>query len=107
MPVGLRAESVASAVVLHFPDSESRCGGGGKSPPLQPHGFRFVYSEWQLGQTMGSPPLTDTSLGTSWQAGKFKILLGAIKKNNGRVGQGQAAVSSTSLRFALMQATAG
>ena len=92
MPVGLRAESVASAVLLNFPGSESRCGGGGKSAPLQPHGFKFVYSEWQLGQTMGSPPLTDTSLGKSWQAGKFKILLGAIKKNKGRVGQRRAAV---------------
>jgi hypothetical protein len=87
MPVGLRAESGVSAVVFHFPGSESRCGGGGKSAPLQPHGFKFVYSEWQLGQTMGSPPYTDTSLGKSRQAGKFKIWLGAIKKNNGRAGQ--------------------
>lgn len=63
MPVGLRAESGVSAVVFHFPGSESRGGGGGKSAPLQPHGFKFVYSEWQLGQTMGSPPLTDMSLG--------------------------------------------
>ena len=65
MPVGLRAESVVFAVVLHFPGSESRGGGGGKSPPLQPHGFKVVYSEWQLGQTMESPPSTDTSLGKS------------------------------------------
>ena len=92
MPVGLRAESVASAALPNFPGSESRGGGGGKSPPVQPQGFNDVVSEWQLGQTMGSPLLTDTSLGNSWQAGKFKILLGAIKKNNGRVGQRRAAV---------------
>jgi hypothetical protein len=73
MPVGLRAESVASAVLLNFPGSESRCGGGGKSAPVQPQGFNDVVSEWHLGQTMGSPPGTDTSLGKSWQAGKFKI----------------------------------
>jgi hypothetical protein len=63
MPVGLRAESFVFAVVLHFPGSESRRGGGGKSAPLQPHGFNDVVSEWQLGQTMGSPPYADTSLG--------------------------------------------
>jgi hypothetical protein len=73
MPVGLRAASVVFAVVLHFPGSESRCGGGGKSAPLQPQGFNDVVSEWQLGQTMGSPPHTDTSIGKSWRAGKFKI----------------------------------
>jgi hypothetical protein len=53
MPVGLRAESVASAVLLNFPGSESRCGGGGKSGPVQPHGFNDVVSEWHLGQTIG------------------------------------------------------
>jgi hypothetical protein len=54
MPVGLRAGSGASAVVFHFPGSESSFGGGEKSPLLQPHGFKFVYSEWQLGQTIGT-----------------------------------------------------
>ena len=45
MPVGLRAESVVFAVVLHFPGSESRGGSGGKSPPVQPQGFNDVVSE--------------------------------------------------------------
>jgi hypothetical protein len=90
MPVGLRAEEVASAVLSGSPAWASWRGGGGKSWPAQPQGFKDEYSEWQFGQTIRNllygthalPRLTLTRVGKQRRQRKFKILLAAIKKRN-------------------------